>query len=151
MAVEVLRIIRIATIKVPQVVDAEAFATFIHLFDFVTPNIEVHDGQPVVLFLIRLRRVDQAFCTAGFRGEHGLFLKENRAALTAPIPEVSLDHGEYQVLMLNRGKARIRSIPLFYLAFLAQANCGHGCELEQFLECRHDSIVALFRYLYLNY
>ena len=119
MTVEVLCIIWIATVKVPQVVDAEAIPTFIHLFDFVTPYVEVHDGVPVVLFLIRLRSVDQTFCAAGFWREHGLFLQENCAALTAPIPEVFLDHGKYQVLVLNRGKARIRSIPLFYLAFLA--------------------------------
>lgn len=100
--VEVLVIFRVASIKVPKVVYGHALTTFIHLFYLFASNVKVHDSVPVILIHVWLSAVNQTFPTTGFWGNDGLVLDEDCAALTAPIPEVFLDHGKYKILVGDR-------------------------------------------------
>jgi len=97
--VEVLVIFRVASVKVPKVVHGHALTTFIHLFYLFAANVKVHDSVPVILFHVRLSAVNQTFPTTGFWRNDGLVLDEDCAALTAPIPEVFLDHGKDEILV----------------------------------------------------
>ena len=113
-----------------------------HLLNFVPTNVEVHDGVPLILVLVRLRSVNETFAIAGFWSKDRLIFKKDCGSLTAPVPEVPLDHGEDEVLVLDGGEVRIATMTLIDITLsMGETNCRD--HPKQLSECRrHDYLIA---------
>ena len=106
-----------------------------HFLNFVSTDVEVHDCVPLVLVFVRLRSVDETFAIAGFWSDDRLIFKKDGGSLTAPVPEVPLDHREDEVLVLNGCEVRIATMTLINITLsMGETNCrDHPKQLSECL------------------
>ena len=76
------------------------------------------------LLSIGLASMDQAHAVGGLRRDHGLIVQEYSTTKRVPIPEIFLDHGKHQVLVLDR---RVLWI-MIMLLIEATASFHHRCD-----------------------